>query len=351
MPRRRALPTLLGMEIRSVDVHDDTEFHAFHEIVEAASRHERPLATLWSEQEAAVMFRQHDGVMSWEAHGVFEDGVMVGAAHALFPLHDNLDKVYFEVHVAPGDRGRGYGSALVGHVVDRARDRDRTVLVGESHFPADADESHPHRRFAAKHGFDLANTEMHRVLELPVDDALLRTWAEEAAAHHEGYAVTTHVGGPPEALLPSYVHLLNQLALDAPTGDIDFEEEALTVAAYRTRLERTRAQGRTLYVTVATVGEGDAAEAVAHSVLVVPAAGVDEPNVYQWATLVRRDHRGHHLGMATKAHNLRAVQRAHPDRRRVHTSNSEVNGPMVAINERIGFRPVEVNAEFLRRIG
>ena len=52
MPRRRALPTLLGMEIRSVDVHDDTEFHAFHEIVEAASRHERPLATLWSEQEA-----------------------------------------------------------------------------------------------------------------------------------------------------------------------------------------------------------------------------------------------------------------------------------------------------------
>ena len=26
-----------GMEIRSVDVHDDTEFHAFHEIVEAAS--------------------------------------------------------------------------------------------------------------------------------------------------------------------------------------------------------------------------------------------------------------------------------------------------------------------------
>ena len=230
------------------------------------------------------MFRQHDGVMSWEAHGVFEDGVMVGAAHALFPLHDNLDKVYFEVHVAPGDRGRGYGSALVGHVVDRARDRDRTVLVGESHFPADADESHPHRRFAAKHGFDLANTEMHRVLELPVDDALLRKWAEEAAAHHEGYTVTTHVGGPPEALLPSYVHLLNQLALDAPTGDIDFEEEALTVAAYRTRLERTRAQGRTLYVTVATVGEGDAAEAVAHSVLVVPAAGVDEPNVYQWAT-------------------------------------------------------------------
>ena len=34
----------------------------------------------------------------------------------------------------------------------------------------------------------------------------------------------------------------------------------------------------------------------------------------------------------------------------VHTSNSDANGPMVAINQRIGFRPVEVNAEFQRKL-
>ena len=136
------------------------------------------------------------------------------------------------------------------------------------------------------------------------------------------------------------------LAAEAPTGDLEFEPETITPDIWRERERKLEAQGRTMYTTVALDADG---QAVAATQLAVPR--YDFPKVYQWATLVRRDHRGHHLGMATKAHNLRAVQRAHPDRRRVHTSNSEVNGPMVAINERIGFRPVEVNAEFLRRLG
>ncbi len=339
------------MQIRAVDVHDATEFRAFYEVREAATRFGRPLATVPSEREVAVLFRQEDGFMRPEAFAVLDEGRMVGSGEAFFPLLDNTDKVYFTVHVPPDVRRRGYGTALVEHVIDRAKNDGRTVLIGDSHLPADAGEDHPHQRFAEKSGFTLANTEVHRVLDLPVADERIQGWIDESAPHHDGYRLETYVDHLPDPLLPSYVHLLNQLVLDAPTGDLDFEEERLTVEAYKARMRRIREQGRTLFITVATVGEGDAEEAVAHSIIGVPPAGADEPNVYQWATLVRRDHRGHHLGMATKARNLREVQRAHPDRTLVHTSNSEVNGPMVAINERIGFRPVEVNAEYLRRLG
>lgn len=338
------------MQIRPVDVHDDADFHAFFSVHEASQRFRRPFVAMWGEQEAAVAFRRPDSSERTEAFVAVDGEAVVGAAIADFPLLDNTEKVYFSVDVHPDRRRRGVGTALVEHVVDRAKNEGRTALIGMSHYPTDADESHPYRRFAAACGFDLANTELHRVLELPVPDETIQQWIDECAPHHEGYRIETYVNELPAALLPSYVELKNQLVLDAPTGDLDFEEEALTVEAFLERSAILQEQGRTVHITVATVGEGEDIQAVAHSVIGVPAEGVDEPNLHQWATLVRRGHRGHRLGLATKAANLRAAQRAHPERTLVHTSNSAANGPMVAINERIGYRPVEVNAEFLRRL-
>lgn len=277
---------------------------------------------MWSEPEAAVSLRRQDSSERWEAFAAFEGETMVGVGIAEFPLLDNTDKLYFHVDAAPGLRRRGIGTSLVAHVVDRAKTEGRSVLIGEAHYPIDAGEDHPYRRFAAACGFDLANREMHRALELPVPDETIQGWVDECAPHHEGYGIETYVDDFPDVLLPSYVQLLNQLVLDAPTGDIDFEEEALTVDGFKERQAKLEEQGRTIYV----------------------------PNLYQWATLVARAHRGHRLGLATKARNLREVQNAHPDRTMVHTSNSDANGPMVAINERIGFRPVEVNAEFQRKL-
>ena len=72
--------------------------------------------------------------------------------------------------------------------------------------------------------------------------------------------------------------------------------------------------------------------------------------VYQWGTFVHREHRGHRLGLATKAVNLRAVQAARGDLTLVITENGETNDYMVSINERMGFEPIEVSAEFVKRL-
>jgi RimJ/RimL family protein N-acetyltransferase len=138
------------------------------------------------------------------------------------------------------------------------------------------------------------------------------------------------------------VHLLNQLALDAPTGDIDFEEEAFTPDLFRKHLEKLLRQGRHRLSTVAIAPNG---EAVAHTDLVVPRE--DRPKVYQFGTLVRRDHRGHHLGAAVKLQNLLELQRRYPERTEIHTTNSEANDTMIGINERLGFRVVEICPEFM----
>ena len=79
-----------------------------------------------------------------------------------------------------------------------------------------------------------------------------------------------------------------------------------------------------------------------------PAGG--RTDVSQWGTFVHREHRGRRLGMAIKAANLRAVQDAHPEMRRVVTQNAETNDWMVAINEQMGFEPVEASVEMVKRV-
>ena len=50
-------------------------------------------------------------------------------------------------------------------------------------------------------------------------------------------------------------------------------------------------------------------------------------------------------GMATKLANLRAFTADFPDVRKVHSWNAEENAQMVAINDALGFKPVEYVAE------
>jgi GNAT superfamily N-acetyltransferase len=338
------------MQIRPVDVHDHAAFRSFYETTRAYALVERPEAPFWSESEAAVRLRR-DGVRERTEPFVALDGdQVVGAGFVELPLLDNLDKAYAAFGVVPCRRREGIGTVIAEHAAERARAGGRSWLIVDSHYPLGAGEDHPHRRFAAALGFSLGNAELGRVLDLPVPDDRIEEWIDEAARSHSGYQIHTFVDDVPGHLLQSYLPLVNQLAVDAPTGEIDFEETGDTVETYLRSCAVLREQGRTRYISVATVPRAEGQEAVAHSVLTVPVDGADMPNVYQWATFVAREHRGHALGLAVKARNLRAVQKAHPERTRVHTSNSEMNGPMVAINERLGFRPVEVNAEFQRRL-
>ena len=339
------MQTDLAVDVHAIDLNDDALLRRWYDLTKAADTFERPWAPQWSFEEMVVQVRADDGLMRWMLTGAFEGEEMVGAGTLVIPLLDNTDKVYGGVFVEPRLRSRGIGSAVLEHTVEMMRELGRTALLVESGIPGSQRENHPYARFARNHGFTQANVEVHRVLDLPLPTDTLEAMRAEAAAHHPGYEIRTFVDGLPDDLLPSYVHLLNQLAVDAPTGEIDFEAEALTPDAYRQHMVRIAEQGRHKLVSVAVGPDG---QAVAHSDLVVPRE--DLPKVYQWGTLVHRDHRGHHLGAAVKVANLLALQEHHPDRTEVHTTNSEVNETMIGINERLGFRAVEICPEFLLRL-
>ncbi|MGI8993306.1 MAG: GNAT family N-acetyltransferase [Nocardioidaceae bacterium] len=335
------------MQIREVDVQDDDQFHQFFRIMTDAETFERPEAAFWSERECAVMFRHEEPGEKWQSYAAFDDAddtTMVGIGCVVMTLHDNTDNAFLGVDVAPTMRRRGIGSAVLSFIEGVARESGRTVLLTESHLPFEARDSHPYRQFAEKRGYSLANVEVRRRLRLPIPEKQLQAWADEAAPHHTDYRIQTFVDDLPDELLESYCYLSNQLALDAPTGDIVFEAESMTPETFRIRVQKVKEQGRTMYETLALDRDG---QAVAQSTLSVPQ---DDPStVFQWGTLVRKDHRGHRLGLTTKVANLRAVQAAHPERERILTTNSEDNANMVDINVKLGFEPIELLVEWQRK--
>jgi RimJ/RimL family protein N-acetyltransferase len=218
-----------------------------------------------------------------------------------------------------------------------------TTVTSNAAYAGPADDQSPPVRFAASHGFHVANTEIQRQLRLPVDDALLDELDAEGEPHRDGYTVTTFVDDLPDELLPSYCALVNQLIVDAPSGEVDYEASALTPASMREHIAVQRRIGRRVYRSLA-IRDG---EAVAQTDLALQTEG---DTAVQWGTYVHRDHRGHRLGAAVKVANIRAVQRERPDIRRIDTSNAETNSWMVAINERLGFEILAVAPSFVRHL-
>lgn len=332
------------MDLRPLDIHDDDLMRQGHRVVDRGHRHGREGSPRWTLTEWVEAARAPDSGERAEHVGVFVDDELVGIGSAYLFLLDNTDKAWLEIVVDPDHRRRGVGSALLDHLLEVAADDGRTVICSDARVPFGQLADHPYRSFAEHHGFAQSNIEVVRHLPLPVEGTRLQEWADLAAGKAAGYRLETYVAHFPDELAESLCVLLGQLAVDAPTGDVDFEEEVMTPERLAERYAMSKAMERQTFETVAVTPDGVVA---AQSTLQVPVRGGTD--AFQWGTFVHREHRGHRLGLAVKTANLRAMQEQQPHIRRVVTQNGETNDYMVSINEQIGFVPVEASVEFVRR--
>lgn len=300
------------MEITELDPADDMVLRAVYDMERRATLRGREEAPHWSWQEMAGAVRRPDpGERHYLAVGRI-DGRVVGSATAYLSLHDNLDKCWIDVKVDPPEQHLGHGRALLEHVCRVVTDDGRTTVVAETMLPFDEVSDHRHRSFAEAAGFTLSNIEIVRHLDVPVPADRLDAWEAQAAVKGGEYRIETYVNEIPQNLMPSLVVLIGQLGVDAPTGDVDWEEEQISPERFAESRACLVAAGRTMYETVAIAPDGTVA---AQSTISVPPPGRQDAS--QWGTFVHREHRGRSLGLAVKTANLRAVQTAHPDMRRV----------------------------------
>ena len=253
--------------------------------------------------------------------------VVLAAAQTIRRTRENLATAGLWLSVHPEHQRRGIGSLLLGHCEQTLRDDGCDRIHEHSGSPAEHGDAAT--GFALANGYRQTLVDLRQDLALPVDEATLG--APDPRPDPTAYVIETSVDGLPEDWLEDRAVLARRMSTDAPSGDIDLDEEDWDA-------ERVRQLWNTpspIWGVESVARHVPTGRLVAFTDIVVRPGQPDL--AVQSDTLVLREHRGRALGLAVKLANLRALQRERPDATTVRTWNADTNTHMIAINERMGF--------------
>lgn len=293
---------------------------------------------------------------------------IVGAVSVYLPLLESTEVADHGVtaahDLAPAER-RALLESLIDEAERIAAVHGRTTLMGGS--PAAAtgavtattgfggvDPDEPEAAAMLARGYGLEQVYRFSVADVrqlsAASPSLTERWADASArAAEAGYETLAWSGETPAEHRPAMRALHEAMSTDAPIAGLALEPEVWSDDRL-TAFEREKtAGGRTMRTVVARhIPTGELAGFT--SLFVGAAIGAPDGDVArQHDTLVRRDHRGHALGMLLKLANLVALREHHPTHPRVSSMNAEENRPMLAVNEAAGFLPVAYEAVWQRK--
>jgi RimJ/RimL family protein N-acetyltransferase len=252
--------------------------------------------------------------------------------------YDNLEMAWFTLRVAPAQRRRGHGSAMLHALEDVAAEMGRP-LVG-----MDGWEAASTRAFAVAAGYDLRSVEVRRVQHVrEAPDP--RPFLDEARAAAADYDLVHVEGYTPDDLLRGVVELTAAIN-DAPFDDLEWEDEVYSPGRVRA-YERAQIESGFRFRRI-VARHRPSGQLAGHTVLVVD--GEQPSYAEQHDTSVVRAHRGHRLGLLLKAEMLCWLAAEEPQVEQVHTNNAESNRYMIEVNDRLGYRPVARILQFQRRL-
>lgn len=333
------------MQIAPLDVADDASVQAYWAAGKAADMFGRPYAAYRSLEAQIAALREEASWLEIVPVVASEHDDVLGIAEVLLPRLDNTTVAYLGVFVPPERRRRGVGTALLDFCFDLARDRGRQTVITEVNAPYETPPQSPGWQFLEHHGFAEASLGIHRALALPVATERLAELERDVAAFSSTYRLVSFTDRVPDELVAGYCAMQTAFNALTPLGDLELEPEAWDEARVRAGEARGELMGRRSQATVALDGDG-AVVALTEMFTNRHQGAVG----WQSGTLVLPEHRGHRLGLAAKVANQRRFQEVFPTVRLVHSWNAESNGPMVAINDTLGFRPVEYSADMQRTI-
>ena len=268
------------------------------------------------------------------------DGVPVARGSVSASERDNLHLAWIDVQVLPDKRRQGYGSLLLDRLVAEVRALGRT-MVG-----TDGWESEQVLGFTAKHGLEKKAQAINRRQHLTeVSYDVVAKLYDEASGPAADYELVRIVGRVPADMSEAVVELSAAIN-DAPTDDLDIEDELMSVERLQAYESSVIEQGHRLYRLVARHRETGALGG--HTVVAVderrPALGE------QHDTAVARAHRGHRLGLLLKAGMLIWLAVTEPQVETIDTWNAESNDHMIGVNELLGYRVMGRALEFQKPV-
>jgi GNAT superfamily N-acetyltransferase len=255
----------------------------------------------------------------------------------MLPDLENRGRAFLTVTVHPEFRRRGLGRALLRHAARQAEAGGRSVLDGNV-VQWSAGEA-----FARRLGAEVGLVDARRFLDLrKVQAGRFAELRAAAAGQATGYSLVSWTGRTPEDELGRVAGVFNAMN-DAPREEGWFEDDIWDAGRVRERGDmQVRFAGNRGY-SVAAVHDATGEMAALTQLFVDPA---DPEWGHQGLTGVTRPHRGHRLGLLTKAAMLEWLATAEPQLAHVETNNAADNSYMIAVNEALGFELAEPGFQF-----
>jgi GNAT superfamily N-acetyltransferase len=319
--------------VRELDLQDEASLRSWWEIGHAADA-ERPL-DLWPEwEESRRTLPEPHSHGRTRLFGAFEGARMVGSGLLHVNDADNLHLAQLTPYVAPPDRGRGVGAALLGALERAAAEEGRTTLFASARVPLDGDSAGS--RFGSVHGYAVANQDTIKVADLRATEADWPGLADQAAERLGDYRLVWWLDPTPDAYVEGLTVLYSRFLGEIPLGDLDLQPQTFDVDRIRQAEARRLRTGHAHLVVTAVAPSG---ELVGYTNLVLHLAAPRLAEI--GSTLVLPEHRGHRLGLAMKVLLHQRLRAASPATELVVTGNADVNDHMNAVNEQLGYRPVD----------
>ena len=251
-----------------------------------------------------------------------------GCALVELPSHDNAHAAIADLHVAPEHRRQGVGRALWAAVLDLAVAQGRRTVLW------DARVGSAMEAFVSAQGAtpELADVRRHQPISR-LDLAHVERLRREAESRALGYRLESWVGPTPPTLrgdLGAAMQTLN----DAPMGGLDYDREVWDAGRVAARDAAVVASELRMHTVLALGADGPAA-------FTDVAVSGDGTYAWQWGTGVAPAHRGHRLGMLLKATMVLRLRALEPALQVVSTWNADSNAHMIAINDALGYLPVD----------
>lgn len=272
---------------------------------------------------------------------------MVGMARYEIEPGDDPQTAWLMVDVLPGVRMSGIGAALSEKLqgVARADGIRKAIVYAVSPYGAgnrllaptgfgSVPKDNPEVRFLLGHGYRLEQVVRGSRLALPTDVAA--RLAENVETTGPDYALHFWVDRTPERWREEMAFLRQLMSTEEPDAGLDEPEDIWSVDRLVANEDRLADSPRSL--VTAAVEHLPSGTIAGFTTLSVPRE-LDR-TISQEDTLVRREHRGHRLGMLLKLANLAEVQRLFPGHPAVITFNAEENRHMLDVNESVGFVPI-----------
>ena len=267
-------------------------------------------------------------------------GTLVAVALYWTSEWDNQDFAWLDLAVHPDHRRRGIGTTVFRALCDVAREEGRTK-VG-----TDGWESDTVRGFADAMGLTLGSQAINRRQYLArTDRTLVAKLHDEASDAAAGYELVRVVGAVPDELIDAVV-VMTAAINDAPTDDLEIEDEVFTAERVRGYESAVAAKKQRAYHLIARHRE--TGELAGHTIVAVEA---ERPTIgHQHDTSVVRAHRGHRLGLLLKTAMIQWLADEEPQLESIDTWNTESNDHMIGVNEQLGYTVLGRGLEYQRRL-